>query len=208
MSKFLENALATFDKFGKTFDELDKAFDFDKTIDGLMKEKDALFDRGKGWLGDFSNFVKEVHDNLSDLEVEVPYNIENDTLKYSIDNGVLTVEVKSHDGTRSNVVTTTIPNNAEIDKMTKNYDDNKKVITFVIPKKKDIKSMKNDKIQNLIKAYNDKEAELKKQFWTAIDKVETETDTTEHKVKTSQPRDKKGRFAAKIKNGKVEMTNN
>ena len=211
MSKFFRNALATFDSFGKAFSELDKA------ITDFANENKAFNDlttKGKDLFNDLGDFVKEVHETMSDLEVEVPYDKANDSLKFTTEGGELTVEVTSNDGTRHNMVSTTIPKNAEVDKLTKSYDDEKKVLTFIIPKKKDIKAIKNEKVQKLIKSYEEKRDALREQLKSDIEKINAETEkeekpiavessTTEDKAKPT--RDSKGRFTARVKNGKVKM---
>ena len=211
MSKFFRNALATFDSFGKAFSELDKA------ITDFANENKVFNDlttKGKDLFNDLGDFVKEVHETMSDLEVEVPYDKANDSLKFTTEGGELTVEVTSNDGTRHNMVSTTIPKNAEVDKLTKSYDDEKKVLTFIIPKKKDIKAIKNEKVQKLIKSYEEKRDALREQLKSDIEKINAETEkeekpiavessTTEDKAKPT--RDSKGRFTARVKNGKVKM---
>ena len=212
MSKFFRNALATFDSFGKAFSELDKA------ITDFANENKAfneLTTKGKDLFNDLGDFVKEVHETMSDLEVEVPYDKANDSLKFTTEGGVLAVEVTSNDGTRHNMVSTTIPKNAEVDKLTKSYDEKKKVLTFIIPKKKDIKAIKNEKVQKLIKSYEEKRDALRDQLKSDIEKINAdaekgeepvavESSTTEKKAKPT--RDSKGRFTAKVKNGKVKMS--
>lgn len=211
MSKFFRNALATFDSFGKAFSELDKA------ITDFANENKAfneLTTKGKDLFNDLGNFVKEVHETMSDLEVEVPYDKANDSLKFTTEGGELTVEVTSNDGTRHNMVSTTIPKNAEVDKLTKSYDDEKKILTFIIPKKKDIKAIKNEKVQKLIKSYEEKRNALRDQLKSDIEKINAEIENTKEPVavesntnngKSKPKRDSKGRFTAKIKNGKVKL---
>lgn len=211
MSKFFRNALATFDSFGKAFSE------FDKAITDFANENKAFNDlatKGKDLFNNLGGFVKEVHETMSDLEVEVPYDKANDSLKFTTEGGVLAVEVTSNDGTRHNMVSTTIPKNAEVDKLTKSYDEKKKILTFIIPKKKDIKAIKNEKVQKLIKSYEEKRDALREQLKSDIEKINAETEkgegpiaveppTTEKKAKPT--RDSKGRFTAKVNNGKVKM---
>lgn len=211
MSKFFRNALATFDSFGKAFSE------FDKVITDFANENKAFNDlatKGKDLFNNLGGFVKEVHETMSDLEVEVPYDKANDSLKFTTEGGELTVEVTSNDGTRHNMVSTTIPKNAEVDKLTKSYDDEKKVLTFIIPKKKDIKAIKNEKVQKLIKSYEEKRDALRDQLKSDIEKINAETEKGEEPVAVESPttekkakptRDSKGRFTAKVNNGKVKM---
>ena len=211
MSKFFRNALATFDSCGKAFSDLDK------TVANFVNESKAfneLTTRGKDFFNDLGDFVKEVHETMSDLEVEVPYDKATDSIKFTTEGGELTVEVTSNDGTRRNMVSTTIPKNAEVDKLTKSYDDEKKVITFIIPKKKDIKAIKNEKVQKLIKSYEEKRNALRDQLKSDIEKINAEIENTKESVavepntnkgKSKPKRDSKGRFTAKVKNGKVKM---
>lgn len=211
MSKFFRNALATFDSFGKAFSELDKA------VANFANESKAFNDlttKGKDFFNDLGDFVKEVHETMSDLEVEVPYDKANDSIKFTTEGGELTVEVTSNDGTRHNMVSTTIPKNAEVDKLTKSYDDEKKVITFIIPKKKDIKAIKNEKVQKLIKSYEEKRNALRDQLKSDIEKINAEIENAKEPVavesdtnngKSKPKRDSKGRFTAKVKNGKVKL---
>ena len=213
MSKFFRNALATFDSFGKAFSELDK------TVANFVNENKAfneLTTRGKDLFNDLGDFVKEVHETMSDLEVEVPYDKATDSIKFTTEGGELTVEVTSNDGTRHNMVSTTIPKNAEVDKLTKSYDDEKKVLTFIIPKKKDIKAIKNEKVQKLIKSYEEKRNALRDQLKSDIEKINAEIENTKEPVtvesdtnngKSKPKRDSKGRFTAKVKNGKVKLNN-
>ena len=213
MSNFFRNALATFDSFGKAFSELDK------TVANFVNENKAfneLTTRGKDLFNDLGDFVKEVHETMSDLEVEVPYDKATDSVKFTTEGGELTVEVTSNDGTRHNMVSTTIPKNAEVDKLTKSYDDEKKVITFIIPKKKDIKAIKNEKVQKLIKSYEEKRNALRDQLKSDIEKINAEIENTKEPVavesdtnngKSKPKRDSKGRFTAKVKNGKVKLNN-
>ena len=213
MSKFFRNALATFDSFGKAFSELDK------TVANFVNESKAfneLTTRGKDFFNDLGDFVKEVHETMSDLEVEVPYDKATDSVKFTTEGGELTVEVTSNDGTRHNMVSTTIPKNAEVDKLTKSYDDEKKVLTFIIPKKKDIKAIKNEKVQKLIKSYEEKRNALRDQLKSDIEKINAEIENTKEPVavesdtnngKSKPKRDSKGRFTAKVKNGKVKLNN-
>ena len=211
MSKFFRNALATFDSFGKAFSE------FDKAITDFANENKAFNDlatKGKDLFNDLGGFVKEVHETMSDLEVEVPYDKANDSLKFTTEGGVLAVEVTSNDGTRHNMVSATIPKNAEVDKLTKSYDEKKKVLTFIIPKKKDIKAIKNEKVQKLIKSYEEKRDALRKQLKSDIEKINAEAENGEGPVAVEPPttdkkakptRDSKGRFTPKVKNGKVKL---
>lgn len=203
MSKFFRNALATFDSFGKAFSE------FDKAITDFANENKAFNDlatKGKDLFNNLGGFVKEVHETMSDLEVEVPYDKANDSLKFTTEGGVLAVEVTSNDGTRHNMVSTTIPKNAEVDKLTKSYDEKKKVLTFIIPKKKDIKAIKNEKVQKLIKSYEEKRDALRDQLKSDIEKINAEAEKGEEPVavepdtnngKSKPKRDSKGRFTAK-----------
>lgn len=226
MNSFLKNALTTFDNFGKSFNELNKTFDgldFNKAFDDMIEQKDKLLERGKGWFGDFSDFIKEVKDTVKDVEIKVPYDKSKDTIEYSIDDNTITVKVKSNDGTYQNVVSTTIPDNAEIDKLSNYYDESKKVMIFNIPKKKKaIAQDKLDKLTNSLKdKVNDSVESLKDYYYQMINNLD-EDDDTKAKLKTTadeaineavdkkvnqpkkaylkQGRDKHGRFVAKIKN--------
>ena len=203
MSKFFRNALATFDSFGKAFSEIDK------TVANFVNESkdfNELTTRAKDFFNDLGDFVKEVHETMSDLEVEVPYDKATDSVKFTTEGGELTVEVTSNDGTRHNMVSTTIPKNAEVDKLTKSYDEKKKVLTFIIPKKKDIKAIKNEKVQKLIKSYEEKRNALRDQLKSDIEKINAEAEKGEEPVavepdtnngKSKPKRDSKGRFTAK-----------
>lgn len=167
-----------------------------KMIDKLDKQTDMLFDdvdfnpiinKGKNLFNNVGGFIKEVKDTLTDLKVEVPYDKENDTLGFTTEGGVLTVEVKSKDGKRQNAVSTTIPENAEVDKMTRSYDDEKKLLTFSIPKKKDINAIKSEKVQELLNAYTEKKEALKKQFLADVEKVKKDLDETKSEKSIAEP---------------------
>lgn len=205
MSRFLKNALATFDSFGKALSEIDKTF---TTFTNENKVFNDIANRSKDLFSDFGSFIKEVHETMSDLKIEVPYNKETDTIQFTTEGGTFKVEVKSNDGSRQNSVSTTIPSNCEVDKLVQKYDENKKIIAFIIPKKKDIKEIKNEKIQKLIKAYEDTHNELRKQLKNEILKIKADAENKEKtpNEETKKPkRDAKGRFTAKVKNGKIKV---
>lgn len=226
MTSFLKNALTTFDNFGKSFNELNKTFDgldFNKAFDDMIEQKDKLLERGKGWFGDFNDFIKEVKDTVKDVEIKVPYDKSKDTIEYSIDDNTITVKVKSNDGTYQNVVSTTIPDNADVNDMYNLYDDKKKVAIYRIPKKKKVISQdKLDKLTNSLKdKIDDSVDSLKDYYYKMINSLD-EDDDTKAKLKDTadkaineavdekvnkpkkaylkQGRDKHGRFVAKIKN--------
>lgn len=92
MSRFFRNALATFEPFDKTFSSINKAFN---DFANENKAFNDLMTRGKDLFGNVNGFVKEVHETLSDIKVEVPYDKVTDTLKYSTDNGTLDITVSS-----------------------------------------------------------------------------------------------------------------
>jgi hypothetical protein len=97
------------------------------------------------------------------------------------------VEVKSKDGNRQNVVSTTIPENAEVDKMTRSYDSEKKLLTFSIPKKKDINTIKSEKVQELLDVYTEKKEALKKQFLADVEKVKKDLDEAKSEKSITEP---------------------
>ena len=200
MSRFFRNALATFESFDKTFSSINKAFN---DFANENKAFNDLMTRGKDLFGNVNGFVKEVHETLSDIKVEVPYDKVTDTLKYSTDNGTLDITVSSNDGTYNKFISTTIPDNAMVDKLSKTYDSEHKLITFVIPKKKDVRAIKNEKIRNLIKAYDTKKTALKNELNKAIQKINDELDDASSQSNKNEPlRDEKGRFVSKRKNEK------
>lgn len=90
-----------------------------------------------------------------------------------------------------------------VDKLSKTYDSEHKLITFIIPKKKDVRAIKNEKIRNLIKAYDTKKTALKNELNKAIQKINDELDDASSQSNKTEPlRDEKGRFVSKRKNEK------
>lgn len=215
MGKFFDNALATLNSFNKNFSDIDKMFDdfdADAAWGSLIRQKNELLKKGHDWFDNFGDFIKEVKDTVSDWEVQIPYNRETDDVQYTTDNGQLTVKVQSHDHTKSNTITATIPENAIINRLTKKYDDKNHVLYLIVPKKKDFRAIQNDKIQKLLSTYNEKKAALKNEFEKQIDEVRNEKEPVNDAPTTETVRsantEKRGKFTAKVKNGKAHVQHN
>lgn len=177
---FFNNALSVFSDFGsKSINDLYKEinrnalnYNFDRTFKEIAKQTDKIFEQGKSFASDFGSYIKEVHDNLADFQVEVPYNKETDTIKFVTEGNQFTVTVETNDKTAHNEITTTLPSNVIADKMYKKYDKDKHVLTFIFPKDKDIKAiLKTDKVSELINSYKENKGKLATKFYNDLKNV-------------------------------------
>lgn len=158
MDKLFLDTINAFGSMGKAF------ADFDKSLRTFVNDNEMFNDltnKGKTLYDGFKTTIKDVYETMSDLKVRIPYDKENDVISYSIDDKVFTVEVTAKDSSKHNVITTSLPQNAENNKLAQKYDETKKVMEFIIPKTKDITSIKNEKIQKLISDFNTKQELLK-----------------------------------------------
>ena len=186
INDLFNNALTTLDRFANAIDK----FDFDAAIDNINKKSSAFFTG-------LNDYATNVRNNLSDFKVFVHFDKSKDSLSWHYDNGILSITTASNDGSAKSSVNTTIPENANIDKMYRKYDKKNHVVTFVIPKEKTIEALKDEKIQKLVDDYKTKFAELQDKFKADVEKVKEDPSV---KKAVKQCRDAKGRFIANVKN--------
>jgi hypothetical protein len=85
----------------------------------------------------FDDLLKEVKNNLTDFEVTVPFDESlGEKFEYSIEDNKLTVKVSFEDENmvRCNSTTVNIPQNCDVEKLSKRYNNLAKTMTVIIPK--------------------------------------------------------------------------
>jgi hypothetical protein len=170
LNDLVNNALFALNGFAKAVDK----FDFDSAFDSFNKKIDDSFNK-------LADYATNVRNNLSDLKVYVPFDKNNDTLAWKVEGDVLTITSTSHDGTVKSSVSTTIPENAKIDKMYKKYNKKTNVVTFTIPKEKTIEALKDEKVKKLLADYEDKISSLQTKLKKEIEKIQN-SDKVEDKT--------------------------
>lgn len=112
--------------------------DFDQRLEDLNKAKNSLIERGNRFMNDFSDFIKEATDSVTDFTVTVPYDgNRGEKVEYTIEGGnklVILVTFESPTETKSSKHTFTIPSNCNIESLTETVDDTAKTVSITIPK--------------------------------------------------------------------------
>lgn len=174
--------------------EIFNDYDLPNKIRKIEQYYEPTLDKWKKRFVDTTNiFGKDFQEDQSSVKVRVAYDAEKDNMQSKIEDNVLTIGVysKSEKNKHNTIVTTTIPENAMVDKMVKQYDKVNKIMTFIIPKKKDIQTIKTDKIKKLIESYKQKKNNLKKQLQDEIDKINLNTEDTSKDVNEDSKKDAK-----------------
>ena len=121
------------DSMNETIDSID----WDAQVSTLNTMKDAFLKRSKELLGEVNDLLKEVKNNLTDFEVTVPFDESlGEKFEYSIEDNKLTVKVSFEDDNmvRCNSTTVNIPQNCDVEKLSKRYNNLAKTMTVIIPK--------------------------------------------------------------------------
>ena len=121
------------DSMNETIDSID----WDAQVSTFNTMKDAFLKRSKELLGEVNDLLKEVKNNLTDFEVTVPFDESlGEKFEYSIEDNKLTVKVSFEDDNmvRCNSTTVNIPQNCDVEKLSKRYNNLAKTMTVIIPK--------------------------------------------------------------------------
>lgn len=112
------------DEFGKMMKDLD--FDF-SSAEKKFNELESSF---KEQFYELKKRVKELTDKFI---VEVPFDRENETLSFKIENGMIIVTTERHTENRDakSVTETTIPTRFDVNRMIQRYDENNKKMRFI-----------------------------------------------------------------------------
>lgn len=103
----------------------------------IRNRKDSLTAKANDLLKDFSDLINQVKDNLTDFAVTVNYDESlGEKLEYEVKDGILKVEVSFKDEvtTRSNKTEVKIPDNCDVNSITKTVNKTAKTATIIIPK--------------------------------------------------------------------------
>ena len=146
MSKLFKKAMISLlnDGTKKTVDMMNEFntfindIDFDKRLDELNKVKANLVERGNKLISDFSDFLKQATDSVSDFKVTIPFDGERgERFKFKIEDGnklVVFITYESDNETKYLQNTFTIPANCVINETMTVPDPEKKTISIIIPK--------------------------------------------------------------------------
>lgn len=146
MSKLFKKAMISLlnDGTKKTVDIMNEFntfindIDFDKRLDDLNKVKTNLVERGNKLINDFSDFLKQATDSVSDFKVTVPYDGERgERFKFKFEEGnklVVFVIYESDNETKYLQNTFTIPANCVINETMTVPDPENKTMSIIIPK--------------------------------------------------------------------------
>ncbi len=200
MDKFFLNTINAFGSMSKMFSDLDK------TLNDFMVENQKMLqvtNKGKCLYNNIKKEIKDVYETMSDLKVKIPYDKDKDVISYTINDGLFKVEVVSKDASMKNTISTTLPENINIDKMEEKYDEEMKVMTYIIPKIKDIKYIKNEKIRDAIADFKEKNESLKKQLKEKIETIKNSDVLAEDKITNKVKKGKK--FVSKIIDSKFNV---
>lgn len=200
MDKFFLNTINAFGSMSKMFSDLDK------TLNDFMVENQKMLqvtNKGKCLHNNIKKEIKDVYETMSDLKVKIPYDKDKDVISYTINDGLFKVEVVSKDASMKNTISTTLPENINIDKMEEKYDEEMKVMTYIIPKIKDIKYIKNEKIRDAIADFKEKNESLKKQLKEKIETIKNSDVLAEDKITNKVKKGKK--FVSKIIDSKFNV---
>ena len=146
MSKLFKKAMISLlnDGTKKTVDMMNEFntfindIDFDKRLDDLNKVKTNLVERGNQLINDFSDFLKQATDSVSDFKVTIPFDGERgERFKFKIEDGnklVVFITYESDNETKYLQNTFTIPANCVINETMTVPDPEKKTMSIIIPK--------------------------------------------------------------------------
>jgi len=174
-------------------------FDFDATVDSIVKKGNRLY-------SGFDGFMKDVKDTVSDFKVIVPFDKRSEKFKYDITGDTLNVKVEGKNGFRE--LHASIPENCKIDEINHIISGKKKELVIVIPKSiKDDKKVKEAK-EAVVNSFKGTAEWLKNALAEKREKAEAIAKSTDspkakngHASKKAKPikkivRDEKGRFVS------------
>lgn len=234
MSKLFKKAMISLlnDGTKKTVDMMNEFntfindIDFDKRLDELNKVKTNLVERGNKLISDFSDFLKQATDSVSDFKVTIPYDGERgERFKFKFEEGnklVVFVTYESDNETKYLQNTFTIPANCVINETMTVLDPESKTMSIIIPKsveKNDTDANEetehplganatDEAKANVAESQKDEQAEHTQETHDEepsnngeIDSVlEKKIEENVNKVKSMFVRDKNGRFTIKKPN--------
>lgn len=148
-------------------------FDFDAAFDDVIE-------RGKKLRKEINEAFKDFKESIVDFTASVPFDEANETVKWEVNEGTLTISVKSNDGKKSSETTVTIPDECIVENAQGVIDRKNGAFVVTIPKDKD----NNTKA---VEAVNKAKNACKGIFKTE----------KHNNVKKTYVRDSKGRFSPK-----------
>lgn len=130
--KFFGNsALNSFKGFSNSVNKAINDFEFediDKAFDDMQKRMDASFKSME------KRFRKRVKDSEDSYEINIPYDRNTDTLTTTINGDQFTAVVKSSDGTNERSTSIYIPEDVDINSVSRRYDEATQKMYFTFKK--------------------------------------------------------------------------
>lgn len=120
-----------------TMNETINSIDWDAQFNSLNEMKDSLVEKSNELLGEFNELMKRVKDNIVDFEVVVPFDESiGEEFECNVNDNKLDIVVSFKDEhvERSNKTSVRIPENCDVEKLTKKYNSLNKTMTVIIPK--------------------------------------------------------------------------
>lgn len=141
----------------KRFDNINKMLnrftsEMDDAMSSLDKEMSEFENVFENKFDDFKKYVKDLTEKFI---VEVPYDRDNETLTYSINGNVITVNVEcceNSENSKKTTITTTLPKNADIEHMKQTYSKEEKKMFFTFDK---VKNVNVDTLKNGISTFKE-----------------------------------------------------
>lgn len=122
------------------FDEVVKSIDFDNHLEYIKERKDELIQKSQELFNEFTDFMKQVKDSLTDFSVTVPFDESiGEQISYDVteDGRKLCINVtfNGDNQTRKNTTEVIIPELCDLERLTYRVNPKLKVATITIPKK-------------------------------------------------------------------------
>ena len=117
--------------------EIDWDEQMNATAELFKTQRESLKNLANTFKKDFSEFVKEVTNKVSDFKVTIPYDPSSEKLEWKVEDGKLKILVayKSDNVTRTSETLVSIPENSDTESITFAENAAKQTVTFTIPKK-------------------------------------------------------------------------
>ena len=156
----LANSMVLIDKVQHMFDD----FDTETIGTELLRHRDRMVTRGNEWLGDLSEFFKQVKETVTAFTVTVPFDPETEEMEINVEDGVLKITTSFKDDTteRKTFHSVTIPEDCDVERLTKKVNAEKKSAIIIIPKAEKEGGTVSDKINAILETAREKSKKIKK----------------------------------------------
>lgn len=144
MSNLKDRFLALLDEKRQQMERLSQemqtlvaGIDWEEQMQLIAAQKDSLVKMANDLKTDFSTFVNNLVDKVSDFKVTIPFDSATEKMEWNVENGKLRVVVtfKDENVNRTSESLVTLPENCEAENITVEENTTKKTVTFTVPKK-------------------------------------------------------------------------